>query len=104
MRGRKRLRKKIQQKIENTPTIVIQLDCCTELNTRLCANLVDRFQLECLNPIGLLFDGSSTDKGWAGKINAQSARPITEEQRENIADWLFQQQEICTYEVGKLSA
>lgn len=104
MRGRKRLRKKRKQKMENTPAIEVQLDCCAALNNQLCSSLLERFQLECLNPIGLLFDGSSTDNGWAGKINPQSTIPLTEEHRENIADWLFQQHEICTYEVGRLSA
>ena len=104
MRGRKRLRKKLQQKKEYTPKIVVQLDCCVELNNRLCSNLVERFQQECLHPIGLSFEGNSTDNGWTGIINPQPETPLTEKHRENIADWLFQQREICTYEVGQLSA
>jgi len=104
MRGRKRLRKKLEQKKKNNPKFVVQLDCCTEINKLLCSNLVERFQLECLNPIGLLFEGSSTDNGWSGIINPQSAAPLSERHRENIADWLFQQHEICNYSVGQLPA
>ena len=103
MRGRKRLRKKLKQKKENIPTIAVQLDCCAELDNQLCSNLLERFREECLNPIGLLFDGSSTENGWSGIINTQPTNSLTEEHRENITDWLFQQHEICTYEVGRLS-
>jgi uncharacterized protein YggL (DUF469 family) len=103
MRGRKRLRKKLKQKIENTPKIVVQLDCCSELNNQICTNLVERFQLECLNPIGLLFEGRSTDNGWSGTVNPQTATPLSEKHRESIADWLFQQHEICDYAVSRLS-
>ena len=104
MRGRKRLRKKLKQKVENTPKIVVQLDCCTELNNMRCSNLVERFKLECLKPIGLFFEGRSTDNGWSGIVNPQPTTPLTEKHRESIADWLFQQHEICTYAVSQLSA
>ena len=103
MRGRKRLRKKCKQKMEKPPKIVVQLDCCAELNNLLCSNLVERFQLECLNPLGLLFEGRTTDNGWSGIVNPQTETSLTENHRESIADWLFQQHGICTYAVGQLS-
>ncbi|MEJ2689524.1 MAG: 50S ribosome-binding protein YggL [Deltaproteobacteria bacterium] len=90
--------------MENTPKIIVQLDCCAELNNKLCSNLVERFQKECLNPIGLLFEGSSTDSGWSGTVNPQTETYLTEKHRESIADWLFQQHEICTYAVSRLCA
>lgn len=105
MRGRKRLRKKMQQKVEKTPRIVVQLDCCTELNSLRCSNLVERFQLECLKPIGLLVERPSIDNnGWSAIVNPQPKTSLTEKHRESIADWLFRQGEISTYAVGRVMA
>lgn len=104
MRGRKRLRKKLTQKMENTPKIVVQLDCCAELVDLGSSSLVERFRLECLKPKGLHFEGRPTGNGLSGTVNPQAAASLTEEHRESIADWLFQQHEISTYAVGQLSA
>lgn len=105
MRGRKRLRKKMQQRMEKTPKIVVQLDYSTDQSDLSCSNLVERFRLECLKPIGLLLEKRAIDSnGWSGIVNPQPKAALTEKHRESIADWLFRQHEICTYAVGQLLA
>jgi|GEM_PF-6865656 len=103
MRGRKRLRKKLEnRKIEKTV-----FDVSLEFGARLpdgAANLiVEQFRKECLKPADLLFYAKPTGSGLNGTIDIPSDGVLTEEHRGLVADWAFQQEEIDSYCVGQLT-
>lgn len=103
MRGRKRLRKKLQKKRAKVAKFTVSLDLGESLSPGASLGVIQQFRNKCLKPEGLLFDAKPTNIGWDGKIENKNRSSLTEEHREMIAEWAFMQEEIDSYSISQIS-